>query len=658
MSFTSSSRAARPTAHILAVLACVLAAPAAAPASPADEASRVLPNDNRHPAGASTGRTLAIALRAATGAWQPEGAAGPTLSVEAFGEVDRPLVVPAPLIRVDAGTEVTVSVANELTATLAVHGLCARDGSPCAPLAVPPGERRTARFAASRAGTYHYWATTMGAPVPFRELAGALVVDDPGAPRDDRVFVITEWSSLSTAQLRSVVTADEPDATFAALRPGIAFMVNGRSWPDTERLTYRRGDAVRWRVLNLSSQAHPMHLHGFYFEVESLGDGRADTPVAAAERHAVVTQLLPPAGTMALRWTPERAGNWLFHCHIMNHVSPARRLAPAAAAPPPEGEASLGGPHGGTGAHAEHHDDGGRGMAGLVLGVSVTDPAGAAAPAAAVAPRRITMELTRGDGAPPSLGVRLHGERVDPALAQPASPGAPLVLRQGEPAEITVVNRLDEPTAIHWHGIELDSYYDGVHGWSGAGSRVAPMIAPGAAFVVRMTPPRAGTFIYHTHVHDERQLPLGLYGALIVAADGEPPDAPVDQVMVIARQGVDPAAPDVIVSTTPFVVNGSVSPHFSWHRGERRRVRLINITPDDIVTVSLVRGGAPVTWTPVAKDGAALPDALRRPRPARQPIAVGETYDFEIDVPSPARLWLEVTSPAGRWGVQGQVVVR
>ena len=63
---------------------------------------------------------------------------------------------------------------------------------------------------------------------------------------------------------------------------------------------------------------------------------------------------------------------------------------------------------------------------------------------------------------------------------------------------------------------ELDSYYDGVHGWSGLDRRVTPMIQPVAHSSVRFTPPRAGTFIYHTHLHDERQLHVGLYGAMLV----------------------------------------------------------------------------------------------------------------------------------------------
>ena len=69
--------------------------------------------------------------------------------------------------------------------------------------------------------------------------------------------------------------------------------------------------------------------------------------------------------------------------------------------------------------------------------------------------------------------------------------------------------------------MELESYYDGVHGWGGTGQQVTPMIEPGGSFVVRFTPPRAGTFIYHTHLHDNRQLTSGLYGAMIVAEPGE-----------------------------------------------------------------------------------------------------------------------------------------
>jgi hypothetical protein len=47
-------------------------------------------------------------------------------------------------------------------------------------------------------------------------------------------------------------------------------------------------------------------------------------------------------------------------------------------------------------------------------------------------------------------------------------------------------------------GLELESYFDGVLGIGRTSSQVTPPIAPGGSFVARMTPPRAGAFIYHT----------------------------------------------------------------------------------------------------------------------------------------------------------------
>ena len=49
---------------------------------------------------------------------------------------------------------------------------------------------------------------------------------------------------------------------------------------------------------------------------------------------------------------------------------------------------------------------------------------------------------------------------------------------------------------------------------------MTPLIQPGERFMVRFAPPRAGTFIYHTHMHDERQLGSGMYGALVVLEAG------------------------------------------------------------------------------------------------------------------------------------------
>ena len=210
---------------------------------------------------------------------------------------------------------------------------------------------------------------------------------------------------------------------------------------------------------------------------------------------------------------------------------------------------------------------------------------------------------------------------------------------------------------MHWHGLELDSYYDGVHGWSGRDQRLAPMVAPGASFVVRITPPRAGTFIYHTHLHDYRQLSSGLYGPLIVTEPGETYDPATDHIVVLGRRhATEVSAP--LEDAESVVVNGERSPELVWRAGTRHRIRVINITPDDIFAVALLARDTPVTWRPLTKDGAPVPEVDGQPGPAKVRIAVGETYDFEYAPPARATLWLEVRTSGGRWQSQARVLVR
>ncbi len=616
----------------------------------------IVVNDNTRAAGVDDAGTVTIRLRAASGQWQPEGSAGPALTTDAFGEEGAPLTVPAPLIRVVEGATIAVSVRNELRAPLRIHGFCTRDGSPCAPLVVAPGSTSHVRFASGRAGTYHYWATTLGAPVPFRELAGALIVDPPGAVAPDRVFAITEWSTLTAAELGEIFSADDPNEVFVRLHPKVAFVINGLSWPATERLTYRRGESVRWRVVNLSSQTHPMHLHGFYFTVTHMGNGARDDSVDAGRGRQVVTQMVPPGGTMTMEWTPEREGRWLFHCHVMHHVSPDRRIGTVPTDPHR---------HDASGAHAHAARDPSLGMAGMVLGITVLPSSGTAPTVARTpsgAPRRLTMILEAppagAEQGPGGVGISLVEMGRAESGTPSRSPGPPVALTRGETAEITVVNRLTEPTSMHWHGLELESVYDGVHGWSGRDRQVAPMIPPGGSFVVRITPPRTGTFIYHTHLHDYRQLTAGLYGPLIVTEPGEAFDPSSDHAVVIGRWNASEAS-SILEEPSSVEVNGARDPRLVWRAGTRQRIRLINITPDDIFTISLTARGTPVTWLPLTKDGAPIAASAVRPVAATVQIAVGETYDFVYDAPpGPASLWLEVRTSSGRWQAQAHVIVK
>ncbi|MES2522801.1 MAG: multicopper oxidase domain-containing protein [Gemmatimonadota bacterium] len=624
-----------------AVVAPVVQGRVASAFASAHAIERVRPNDNRRPAGTLRGTHLTLRLDARVATWHPDGESAPGASVPAFAEEGRPAEIPGPLVRVPAGTEAQVSVRNALHDTLLVYGLHDRTNAaaePGTPLVLAPGERRSVRFRLEAPGTYYYWGTTTRRAINFRtledaQLTGALVVDD-GAARStrDRVFVMGMWT----------------DTVHRAMthRQRVLAVINGRSWPHTERLHHTEGDTVRWRVINASADLHPMHLHGFYFRVDSRGDARRDTVYAPGTGNMAVTESMAAGSTMRVTWVPERAGNWLFHCHIPEHFGPRGSLGlarPAAMA---------------AGAHANHAKDG---MNGLVLGIDVQrgraaaraaaragatarsrGAAGAGTGAGGVATERSMRLLVRpnrgSSNSVPFYGYAWHEGGAEPPADSGLGVGPTLDLQRGRPVRITVVNRLAEPTAVHWHGIELESYYDGVPGFSGAARRVTPLIAPGDSFVVRFTPPRAGTFIYHTHADEERQQLAGLAGVIIVSE----PDA---------RRDVATDLPILITAPTEFaqqgrlaLVNGRAAPApLSLQLGTTYRLRFVQMSVSRAALhVRVFRDSALTEWRPVAKDGAALPASVRGSGPARAQLGIGETLDVELTPATTGDMRLEV----------------
>jgi manganese oxidase len=593
---------------------------------------RIHTHDNERAGGTLRDGVLRLQLDTRLGTWYPHSADGPSAEMVAFGEAGRPLQIPGPLIRVTAGTDVIVTIKNSLAdSTLTVHGLVSRPVPAGASdtVNVAPGATREVRFRLDAPGAYYYWATTMGRPFRFRvsrdaQLSGAIIVDPTGAaPRHDRVLVFGEW-------------ADTLGGEGGPLQRRLLLVINGRSWPHTSRVSYRVGDSVHFRLVNTSAEVHPMHLHGFYFRVDGRGNGMRDTTYDPSDRDMVVTERVNPGTTASITWVPERPGNWLFHCHFTTHFA-AR--APLGLRLPPRN----------TETHARHAGNHAlEGMSGLVMGVEVAprDADGRGAEKASDAGRRRLRLLVRPAGGTenePFYAFTLHEQGAETPVDTAVRTGRAIVLKRNEPVSITVVNRMPEATAVHWHGIELDSYFDGVAGFSGDVRRLSPVIAPSDSFEARFTPPRSGTFIYHTHVDEPRQQPAGLSGALLVVDEDKPYDASTDIPVLITT----PRSAEI--ARRAVALNGRVEPPpVELRAGVPHRFRLINITigrPG--IRVEVRRDTSLVQWRSLAKDGADLPHERQVMKPARQPISIGETFDFELMPAEAGAMRLEVRSGTG-----------
>jgi len=291
-------------------------------------------------------------------------------------------------------------------------------------------------------------------------------------------------------------------------------------------------------------------------------------------------------------------------------------------------------------------------MAGLVLMINVKAPSSAPVRASAATPRKIDLVIepnaAGGKSRTFSCSVR-EGKKI--VASEDKSVGPPIVVTRGEPTEITVVNHLDAPTTIHWHGLELDSYYDGVVG-GGTGDQVTPAIQPGASFVARFTPNRAGTFIYHTHAADPNQLSGGVYGGLIVLDPGESFDAEHDRLLVIGAR-------DTFFDAKRITINGSEAPDpMLFNRGTSYRLRLINMAPNLAANVQLGSKEHPATWRAVAKDGANVPSRLAKPGDALLHIASGETYDFEFQPNAPGEIPWQIENDDTKSKLVGKILVQ
>jgi len=206
-------------------------------------------------------------------------------------------------------------------------------------------------------------------------------------------------------------------------------------------------------------------------------------------------------------------------------------------------------------------------------------------------------------------------------------PGPVVRARRGEQVKVRLVNALDEPTTIHWHGIRIENAMDGV-----AGLTQEP-VRPGDSFDYVFTAPDAGTYWYHSHNKSWEQMARGLYGRLII--DGDADDFATDHTLMIDdwRLGQDGAIDERSLGSMMdwshagrlgnwVTVNGATFPEQVLAANGANRLRLVN--PSNARIYELVFKGLDVRL--IGLDG----QIFDRPRPVEGPLVLSPAQRADL----------------------------
>jgi len=85
---------------------------------------------------------------------------------------------------------------------------------------------------------------------------------------------------------------------------------DGKKFSEAEPIQIKLGERVRFVLINDTMMEHPIHLHGFLFQVEN---GQRAMPF----KHTINVK---PAERMSLVFTADAPGQWAFHCHLLYHM--------------------------------------------------------------------------------------------------------------------------------------------------------------------------------------------------------------------------------------------------------------------------------------------------------------------------------------------------
>ncbi len=274
--------------------------------------------------------------------------------------------------------------------------------------------------------------------------------------------------------------------------------------------------------------------------------------------------------------------------------------------------------------------------------------------------------------------VNKAGKEVIGMTVNGGIPGPTVFFNEGEYAVIYVENKMDVETSVHWHGMLLPNFYDGVP------YLTTPPIKPGQTFKYEFPIKQAGTYWYHSHTMLQEQ--RGVFGSIVIYPKEETIQYDKELVMVLSdwtnerpmnvlrflkrgtewynwKKGTSTPLNQVIargafgaqldfwrqrmegadladIYYPAFLVNGQQTQEYpEFKPGERVRLRIINAAASSQFWITF-GGGDP---TLVAADGLDVEPVEQN----KTFIAIAETYDFIVTIPADGKIEFRATAQDG-----------
>lgn len=257
-------------------------------------------------------------------------------------------------------------------------------------------------------------------------------------------------------------------------------------------------------------------------------------------------------------------------------------------------------------------------------------------------------------------------------------PGPTLEFTEGEYAVIYVKNEMSEETSIHWHGLLLPNFFDGVP------YLTTPPIEPGHTQKYEFAIKQSGTYWYHSHTMLQEQ--SGVYGSIVIQpkekilnydkelvlmlsdwTNEKPMDVlrflkrgtewynikkgtatPLNQVIARGALGAQidfwrqrmEGADIADIYYPAFLINGEETIEYpEFKSGEKVRLRII----DGGASTSFWMTFGGETPTLVSADGKDVVPVKKN----NTFIGVAETYDFIVTIPQEGKIEFKITAQDG-----------